>query len=233
MSDLGRDILLERRHEFSVDGKMYHIAPPSLGKLFVLQGLISNIGINEKLLASLPHVELLRVAEAHKHECCELIAYATCDTREQLCNVGELEQRTKHFEKHLDNTEIATLMVATFSHNLYRQFMDEAGITKERERMAAIMRHKDKGGNVAFGGKTIFGQLIDPACERYGWTYEYTVWGVSAAALEILMADKVGDIFITEDEKKKIPKHLLETEEAISGDDPKNWRRMEQIMNME
>ena len=81
MDNLGTDILLERRHEFSVDGRMYHIAPPSLGKLFVLQGLIEGIGINEKLLASMPNVELLRVAEAEKHKCCELIAYATCDTR--------------------------------------------------------------------------------------------------------------------------------------------------------
>jgi len=233
MNDLGTDILLERRHEFSVDGKMYHIAPPSLGKLFVLQGIIAGIGINEKLLASMPHVELLRVAEAEKHKCCELIAYATCDTREQLCNIGELEKRTKHFGLHLDYAEIATLMVATFSHNRHHQFMEEAGITKERERMAAVARRKGKGGGIAFGGKTIFGQLIDPACERYGWTYEYAVWGVSAAVLELLMADKVCELFLTDEEKKKMPKHLIETEDAISGDDPKNWRRMEQLMNME
>jgi len=233
MNNLGTDILLERRHEFSVDGKMYHIAPPSLGKLFVLQGLIKGIGINEKLLASMPHVELLRVADAHKHECCELIAYATCDTREQLCNVCELERRTHHFEFLLDNAEIATLMVATFSHNRHHQFMDEAGITKERERMAAIMRHKDKGNSIAFGGKSIFGQLIDPACERYGWTYDYAVWGVSADVLELLMADKVSEIMLTEDERKKIPAHLLESEDVISGDDPKNWARMQKLMNME
>jgi hypothetical protein len=30
-----------------------------------------------------------------------------------------------------------------------------------------------------------------------------------------------------------MPKHLLETEDALNGDDPKNWKRMEQIMNME
>lgn len=233
MDNLGTDILLERRHEFSVDGRMYHIAPPSLGKLFVLQGLIEDIGINEKLLTSMPNVELLRVAEAEKHKCCELIAYATCDTREQLCNVGELEKRTKHFEFHLDSAEIATLLVATFSHNRHHQFMEEAGIIKERERMAAIARHKEKGGGVAFGGKTLFGQLIDPACERYGWTYEYAVWGISAAVLEIMMGDKVTEVFLTDEEKKKMPKHLLETEDALNGDDPKNWKRMEQIMNME
>lgn len=233
MTDLGTDILLERRHEFGIDGKMYHIAPPSLGKLFVLQGLIANIGINEKLLASMPHVELLRVAEAHKHECCELIAYATCDTREQLRNVAEIEKRTHHFEFHLDNAEIATLMVATFSHNKHHQFMVESGITKEREHMAAVARHKDKGGGIAFGGKTIFGQLIDPACERYGWTYDYAVWGVSAAVLELLMADKVCEVFLTDEERKKMPKHLMEsTDEIVSGDDPENWKRMEQIMSM-
>jgi len=233
MTDLGTDILLERRHEFSVDGKVYHIAPPSLGKLFVLQGLVSNISINEKMLATLPHVELLRVAEAHKHECCELIAYATCDTREELCNVAILDKRTHHFEHHLDDTEIATLLVATFSHNRHHQFMDESGITKERERMAAVARHKEKGGGVTFGGKTIFGQLVDPACERYGWTYEYAVWGISAAVLELMMADKVSEVFLTDEEKKKMPKHLIETEEAISGDDPNNWVKVQQLIDMQ
>jgi hypothetical protein len=38
---------------------------------------------------------------------------------------------------------------------------------------------------------------------------------------------------LTDEEKKKMPKHLLETEDALNGDDPKNWKRMEQIMNME
>lgn len=30
-----------------------------------------------------------------------------------------------------------------------------------------------------FGGKSIWGALIDAACERYGWTFDYVVWGIS------------------------------------------------------
>ena len=49
-----------------------------------------------------------------------------------------------------------------------------------------------------------------------------------------MMGDKVCEVFLTDDERKKMPKHLLEAEDDfISGDDPSNWKRMEQIMNME
>jgi hypothetical protein len=79
----------------------------------------------------------------------------------------------------------------------------------------------------------LFGQLIDPACERYGWSYEYVVWGISYAALTAMMADKVTSIILTDEEKKNVPKRLLETEDAINGDDPKNWAKVQQLMNMQ
>ena len=33
--------------------------------------------------------------------------------------------------------------------------------------------------SIAFGGKSIWGTLIDAACERYGWSYQYVLWGIS------------------------------------------------------
>ena len=90
--------------------------------------------------------------------------------------------------------------------------------------MRSVCRYKSND-NPTFGGKTIFGQLIDPAIERYGWTYEYVVWGVSYATLTVLLADKVTQVFLTDDEKKRVPKHLLDNDK-MSGDDPRNYARM-------
>ena len=41
-----------------------------------------------------------------------------------------------------------------------------------------------------FGGKTIWGTLIDAACERYGWTFDYVVWGISYNNLTLMLKDK-------------------------------------------
>lgn len=232
MDDIGTDILLERPYLFEVGGERFAIYPPSLGLLSLMQIRLSKIGINPVALQSVGAIELLRVAKNKKKECCELIAIASCRTHEDALNDRETRRRAELFAECLDYDDVATLIVGVLQFNRHKQWMDEAGIIKERNRMAKVMRYKQGGGNIAFGGKSVFGQLIDPAMERYGWTYEYVVWGVSAAVLEILMADKVCDIFLTDEEKKKIPAHLIDTGDVINGDDPRNWEKMKKIMDL-
>ncbi len=231
MEDLGTDILLERPYLFEVGGERFAIFPPSLGLLSLMQIRLRKLRISPRALQSVGNFELLRVAKEQKAECCELIAIATCRTHAEALDDGETRRRAERFAEGLDYDDVATLLVAVLQYNRYQQWMEEAGIAKERERMARVMRYKERGGSVAFGGKTIFGQLIDPAMERYGWTYEYTVWGVSAPVLDILMADKVCDIFLTDEEKKKIPAHLIDTEGVISADDPRNWDKIQKLVN--
>jgi len=36
--------------------------------------------------------------------------------------------------------------------------------------------------------------LIDPLLERYGWTYDYALWGISLVNVQMLMADIIDDI---------------------------------------
>lgn len=232
MTDLGTDILLERPYLFEVDGERFAIYPPSLGVLSLMQIRLRKLNISQKALESVGSLELLRVADAQKDECCQLIAMATRRSHEDALDDRETQRIAETLSRGLGTDDVATLLVAALQFNRHQQWMDDAGISKERKRMVDVLRYKKRGGSVSFGGKSIFGQLIDPAMERYGWSYEYTVWGISLAVLEILMADKVSEIIITDDDRKKIPARLLETEDVISGDDPRNWKKMEQIMNM-
>lgn len=232
MNEIGTDILLERPYLFEVDGERFAIYPPSIGVLSLMQIRLRKLNISQKALESVGSLELLRVADVQKDECCQLIAMATRRSHEDALNDRDTQRIAEMFSESLETDEVATLLVAALQFNRYQQWMDDAGIAKERKRMADVMRHKDRKGSVSFGGKSLFGQLIDPAMERYGWTYEYVVWGISLAVLEILMADKISEIIISDEERKKIPARLLETEDAISGDDPRNWNKVEQIMNM-
>ncbi len=233
MTDLGTDILLERPYGFEVNGEKFAIFPPSLGVLSTMQILLRKLNISQSALQSVGNLELLRVAKAQCKECCELIAFATCSSHADVLNDIEIERRAKLFAEGLESSDIATLLVASLQFNRHQQWMEDVGIREEHNRIARVMRCKKKGNSVSFGGKTLFGRLIDPAMERYGWTYEYVVWGISFAVLEALMADKIVDIFLTDDEKKKVPAYLLETEDVISGDDPRNWERIEKLMNMQ
>ena len=224
-------MLMERPHGFTVADRSFFIYPPTLGMMYMMQKLIGRLGLNEDLMQASPLLEVLRIVKNRKRECCDIIAYATCKTKDDVFN-GELtNDRAEFFERHLDVEEVAQLLVVAIDTTSHRQWMDEAGIVKEQKRTAAINRAKDASGSVITGGTTIFGRLIDPAMHRYGWTYEYTVWGVSVAVLEVLLADRVNDIYLTEEERKRVPQHLLDND-VISGDDPKNFERMMAITNI-
>lgn len=231
MTDLGTDILLERRHEFTVHGKRYTLYPPSLGITMMVKGGLDTVGLDFDLFAVNPVVAVVACVEAHPLDCCRLIALGTCRSREEAMSSQEVDRTAKHLHKWLNKEEVASLVLIVISANKVAEFLETSGIGKDAERLRKVSGYK-KNDMPTFGGKTLFGQLVDPACERYGWTYEYAVWGISYAALTALMADRVTSIILTDEEKKKIPKHLLENDTPIKGDDPRNWQMMKQIMDM-
>ncbi len=49
----------------------------------------------------------------------------------------------------------------------------------------------DRGGADSFyGGRSIWGE-IDGIASRYGWSYDYILWGISHANLRMMMADAI------------------------------------------
>jgi len=232
MDNLGTDILLERRHEFKVHDALYTLYPPSLGITSMIKASLDGIGIDWESLATAPAFALLPLIERRPMDCCRIIALATCRGRDEAMSSKVVDTKAKQIHKWLQPDEIMSLMIITITNNRVGEFLKESGIEKEGEKIRKVASYK-KNDIPMFGGKTLFGQLIDPVCERYGWSYEYVVWGISYATLTALMADKVTSIILTDDEKKKVPKHLLETDDAINGDDPKNWAKVQQLMNMQ
>ena len=232
MNEIGTDILLERRHEFKVHDALYTLYPPSLGITTMIKASLDGIGIDWESLATAPAFALLPLIESRPKDCCRIIALATCRGRDEAMSSKVVDAKAKQIHKWLQPDEIMSLLIIAITNNRVGEFLNDSGITKENERMRRVASYK-KNDTPMFGGKTIFGQLVDPACERYGWTYEYAVWGISYAALTALTADKVTSIILTEEEKKGVPKHLLDTEDAISGDDPRNWAKVKQLMEMQ
>ena len=39
------------------------------------------------------------------------------------------------------------------------------------------------------GGRSQWGKILDVVCAKYGWTYHYTLWGVSYQNLSMMLAD--------------------------------------------
>ena len=129
--------------------------------------------------------------------------------------------------------DLATLLIVILTKDNIESFKNYLGITKENERMRKVADAKKKAqksqNDFGFGGKSIYGTLIDTACERYGWSYDYVLWGISLINLQLLLADRVQNIYLTDEEKKKVPAGLLNGGDTINADDKSN---MEKILAM-
>lgn len=226
--DVGNDILLERVNVFAVGERRFAIAPPSLGLTILLNGALARAGVLKAMVDADPLRVCRTVAHSAPLDACRVVALATCRTKAEAMDAEGVEDTAQWLSGQLDADEVASLLAIVLSGNKVGEWMTAAGIAAENKRLALVAKAKDNGGSQSFGAKTIFGQLIDPALERYGWTYEYCVWGVSYAALTSLLADKPTSLYLTEEECKKVPARFLDRD-VINGDDPS---RNEQLLSM-
>lgn len=226
MDTRGIDILLERRNEIEVAGRRFTLYPPSLGVTMMVKGGLDVLGLD---LVGDPVVSVIAAAERDRLQCCRLVALWSCADRDEAMDAGLIEERAAYLDGHVETDELSTLLIELLSSTQVDDFLQSSGIVKEVERLRKVSAYK-KNNTPTFGGKTIFGQLIDAALHRYGWTYEYLVWGISYAALTVLMADKVTQVILSEEERKRVPLHLLDGD-VISGDDPRNAQRIVEMFS--
>ena len=81
---------------------------------------------------------------------------------------------------------------------------------------------------VSFGGRSVYGSLIDYACQRYGWTMQYVVWGISYANLQMLIADALNTAYLNDDEMRKLGVQNGDCQ-VLDGDDPQNAALIRQL----
>lgn len=218
--------MLERRHQIEVAGRRLTLYPPSLGVTMMLKGGIDQLGLEMTID---PVVAVIGAVERDRLQCCRLIALWSCHGRDEAMDAGLIDERASWLDSHVEAEELSTLLIELLSSTQVDDFLESSGIVKEVERLRRVSSYK-KNETPTFGGKTLFGQQIDVVLQRYGWTLEYTVWGVSYAALTVLLADRVTQLILSEEERKRVPLHLLDGE-VIDGDDPNNAEKIAKMFS--
>lgn len=215
MKDIGNiiaNVLTDIPIGFEFDKCHFDIYPTTLGKMYLTSQLVESMGIDREILARDPFMEALRIANTKREESCKLIAYYTIKTKEELLNNCIVDAQRKLISK-FTNQDIATLLICILKSNAYQEIAEATGMEKEAARMSKINAAKKMSGQFIFGGKTIWGSLIDAACERYGWTFDYVVWEISYNNLILMLKDKVTSIYLSEEERKKA--HIVAADEEI------------------
>ncbi len=222
------DTIIERPHGFKVDGRQFYLYPVTLGKTYLLGRLVEGLEINNEIMSFNPYLEALRLVETKKNESVRIIAYHTARDKEEVFDNVMMDERIAFFTKHLENEEMAQILITLFTDVSVDSYVKHFRLDKEKEDMQKVMRcKKESKGTYTFGGKSIYGSMIDTLAHRYGWTMDYIVWGISYKNLQMLLSDMVTTIHLTEDESKKC--RVSNDRNFISGDDMKNIDKIKQI----
>lgn len=204
INELIEDAIMECPIQVRVHGRELVFYPPSLGKLMLVRRLLASLGINEEYLRFNANLEVLRLVSEKKDIASRIIAYYTAKTKAEVFDTAHIDKIAKFIAKNADEKALATMLSIVLADNTAR-YMSHLGIKKEldRFRRASNVKTSEDGQNVNFCGTSLYGQIIDYACERYGWTMEYVVWGISYTNLQMLMADSVKSLYMTKDDMRK------------------------------
>lgn len=218
------DTIIEHPHGFKVNQCQFYLYPVTLGKTYLISRLVECLGINLEIIKANPYMEALRLCQEKKEIVCRILSYHTINRKDELFDCNLVQERCDFFCKELDDDSMAQLLVMVLPEGDISTYVKHLGIDKEKEWQAKAMKAKKDNNSLVFGGKSIYGTLIDAACQRYGWTFEYVVWGISYANLQLLLADSVTSIYLSDEERKRI--NIPQDRNVINADDPENMAKI-------
>ena len=231
--DIIIDTLIERPISFSIGQKRFQkftIYPITLGKSLIISNLINELGIEKEILNDSPLIEIMRVCSVNKDIAARIIAYAVCKSKEEVMDLEHVEKTARIFAKQ-STEDVASLINTILSHDRTGAITEFFGIDKEIKDMRKVQEAKDGGNDMSFCGKSIWGQMIDVVCERYGWTMDYVMWGISYNNLQMLITDQVKTIFLTDEERKKV--HIPPRGAKVHKAENMSVEEMKKILNIQ
>lgn len=224
------DTIIERPYGFKVDGRRFYLYPITLGKTYLLCNIIEKLCINHSMLNINPYLEAFRIVKGNPKEVCRLITYQTIKDKYDLFDNDLVEERMEFFATHLSIEEISELLIIILTKDDISTFFKHLKIDKEKDDMKKVMKcKKDSSNSFSFGGKSIYGSMIDVLAHRYGWTLDYIIWGISYNNIQLLLSDIITTIYLTDDEKKKC--RISNDRNFINGDDAKNIEKIKRMFD--
>lgn len=213
------DILTEMPQGFNVGNRRFYIYPVSLGKSYLLSRLTDSLEVDAKLFKLNPCAEALRLTLTNVDVVCRIIALHTMRTQDECHDVEKIERTARFFAKRLSAEEVAQLFALTLADADLEAINEHLGINADNLRRKRVMAAKKEDRNTfTFGGNSVFGAMIAPACEKLNLTPRQVVWDISLKLLRLLLADSITQVYLTDEERKHC--RVSNDNERINGDDP-------------
>ena len=210
--------ILEMPTYYQVSGHDFYLYPPSLGVTMLMAEAMKRYKFDEAI-ASGSIIGLYKLFREQKEVITHILALCSFENRKDATKQNLVQERIKEL-KGIDANDGVALVMHALNYNAdYDEFVKHFGIDEEYKQRKKVYKIKEENSSgMTFGGLSIWGSLLDAACERYGWTKDYVMWGISYLNLNMMMADAITSVFLTEDEEKELGMHR----HAINADDPRN-----------
>ena len=223
------DVISERPYPFTVGKKHFYLYPVTLGKTFLLKRQIENLQINQENIQKNVNLEILRVVKEKREVCCTILAYHTCKTKEELFSTKIIAERRNLFDREATEEDLTTIMITLLANDKTELFMKNLKIDLEQKRIRKALEIKNRTdkNSLSFGGKSLYGSFIHPLLEL-GLSWNEIVWERSYINLRLLLADKPNSMFLSDDERKKMPVWVLDNNATVLSGDKNNKEVLKQ-----
>lgn len=179
------DTLIELPIEYKVNGQLFYLYPPSLGSTMLINSATNRVKEQSDLVY-------------------EMLAICSFENRADARKRSALNARIEELKQSSVDELIPIYMMFNEWGKDQEKFIKHFQLDVEQRYMKRAYDAKDKdSGSLTFNGKSVYGMLIDVACERYGWSMEYVLWGISLINLNMLMTDKVVSVYLSKDESRR------------------------------
>lgn len=195
------DAVMDRPRELFIDKRRYCLWSPSLGMSMILSRHLSELDVDSELLAVNPSMEALRLSKVSREQVCHILAIHSFRSCVELCNSTTIKRRARLYSSRLTYEELAQLLLFVLSEPKAETLISLTGIDKEQQEQSKIAKFKSKGGHTkSYGGKTVYGNLILPACELLNLTPHQVVWDISLLNLRMLLADRINSVYLSDED---------------------------------
>lgn len=224
------DAIIELPISVKAGGQLFYIYPPSFGSVMLISGVLRKAGLGEMTAGGLGIISALKLFKEQKELIGTILAICSFENRKDACNSELLLERTEKLKKVSVKEATGLLTTILGTNEMLARFCEDSGINKENRLRQKILKIKNENSNsVSFGAKTIYGSLLGQVCEKFHWTLDYAVWGISFINLNMLVIDQSSTIFLTDEERKQV-RFPKEIESSISADDPLMKEEIEKFL---
>lgn len=226
MDDLARGRIesgiIGRPREAYAAGRLLRFYPATLGGSLVISAELRRLAPGKSGLTA---ADAARLARENPAGVSRVVAMSACEGR-GILDTEAVEETASWLRGHVDAEGLARLMLAALGDDTPEGLMEAAGLCEDQAARCVLARRRMSGGrHRTFGGKTLWGALVAPACELFGCTPETAIWEVSLMNLRMTLADRMESVSLSDDDLRALG---LDGGETLDGES----MSMEELMSL-